>query len=77
MLSQKFSKFTYYLKFLIMQLFRLLNANFILYNLKKKHCWAYYILFFLFHSKAATKPTKPTVNVGCTTIKEDCAYDTN
>lgn len=30
---------------------------------------------FLFHSKAATKPTKPTVNVGCTTIKEDCAYE--
>ena len=27
------------------------------------------------HSKAATKPTKPTVNVGCTTIKEDCAYE--
>jgi hypothetical protein len=60
-----------------MQLFRLLNANFILYNLKKSALLGLLHFVFLFHSKAATKPTKPTVNVGCTTIKEDCAYDTN
>ena len=58
-----------------MQLFRLLNANFKLYNLKKSALLGLLHLVFLFHSKAATKPTKPTVNVGCTTIKEDCAYE--